>query len=70
MNINMGTADRILRIMISSVLAALFFWNVTTGNFGILLITIASIFTLTSVIGICPMYSAIGANTCTAEDKK
>ena len=70
MKLNMGTADRIIRLMIASVLAALFFWNVVSGNLAILLITAASIFTLSSVAGLCQMYFAIGVNTCMAEDRE
>lgn len=64
---NMGNADRVIRSIIAVVVAVLYFTNVITGTFGIVLLVIAGIFLLTSLVGSCPMYSITGLNTCPAK---
>lgn len=65
----MGNADRIVRLLLSAVLAVLYFTNTLTGTLGIVAIVIAGIFVLTSVVGSCPLYALIGFNTCLAKNK-
>ena len=64
---NMGTADRLIRIVIAAVVAALYFTNVITGTLGIVLLALAGVFVLTSLISFCPLYSLVGLNTCPAK---
>lgn len=61
---NMGNADRIIRLIIAAVIAILFFTNVITGTLGIILLILGGVFVLTSLVGFCPLYTAIGINTC------
>lgn len=61
---NMGSADRIIRFILASVVAVLYFTNVITGTLGIVLMVIAGIFVLTSFISFCPLYAIVGLNTC------
>ena len=56
MKTNMGTADRIIRIIIVAVIAALFFSGVISGTVGIILLILGAIFLLTVVINWCPIY--------------
>ena len=60
---NMGTADKVIRILIAIVIAALFFTNVITGTLGIVLLVFAAIFLLTSFVSFCPLYLPLGINT-------
>ena len=53
---NMGNADKVLRIFLFVVIAVLYFTNVISGTFGIILGIIGIIFLLTSLIGFCPLY--------------
>jgi hypothetical protein len=53
---NMGTADRIIRILVVIVIAILFFTKQITGTLGIILVILAIIFLLTSLAGFCPLY--------------
>jgi hypothetical protein len=53
---NMGTADRIIRIVIAIGIAVLFFADIITGVLGIILLVLAIIFALTSIFGFCPVY--------------
>lgn len=61
---NMGTADRVIRVLIAAVIAVLFFTGVVKGTFGIVLLVLAGIFVLTSLISFCPLYAPFGIKTC------
>lgn len=63
----MGSADRIIRLIIAAVIAILFFTNVITGTLGIILLILSSVFVLTSLVGFCPLYTLVGVNTCSKE---
>jgi hypothetical protein len=45
------------------LVVVLFFTNVISGTLAIILLIVAGIFTLTSIFGICPLYSLIGVST-------
>jgi hypothetical protein len=64
---NMGSADRIIRVIISLIFVALYFTGTVTGTLGIVLLALAVIFTLTSVISFCPLYAIFGISTCAAK---
>jgi Na+(H+)/acetate symporter ActP len=53
---NMGSADRIIRVLLAIVVAALYFTKQLTGTAAIILGIIAIIFLLTSAVGFCPLY--------------
>jgi hypothetical protein len=61
---NVGSADRIIRIILAIVMAALYFTGTVTGTFGIVLVVLAGVFVLTSLIGFCPIYAILGIKTC------
>jgi len=60
---NMGTIDKVIRILVAVVFAVLFFTNVITGTLGIILLVLAAVFVLTSVISFCPLYWPFGIST-------
>jgi hypothetical protein len=60
---NMGTIDRVIRILIAVVFVALYFMQVVTGTIGIVLLVLAVVFVLTSFISFCPLYWPFGINT-------
>lgn len=60
---NMGSADKIIRIIIAAIVALLYFTNVITGTFGIILLVLAGVFVLTSLISFCPLYLPFGFST-------
>jgi len=64
MKTNMGTTDRIIRLVIAAVLAFLYFSGTVTGTLGIVALVVAAVFTLTSLVSFCPMYSLLGMSTC------
>ena len=61
---NMGSVDRILRIIIAAVFGLLYFNGIVTGTWGIVLLVLGGVFVLTSLVGSCPLYSMFGINTC------
>lgn len=67
---NMGTADRIIRVLIAAIVATLYFTNVITGTLGIVLLVLAVVFVLTSLVSFCPLYAPFGLKTCAVENDK
>lgn len=65
----MGTADRIIRLIIAAIFAILYFTGVVTGTPGIVLLVLAGVFVLTSLISFCPLYAPFGIRTCPAKNK-
>jgi len=60
---NMGTVDKVIRILIAVVIAVLFFTNVITGILGVVLLVLAGVFVTVSLISFCPLYLPLGINT-------
>ena len=57
---NMGSADRIIRVIFAAIIAVLYFTGVITGTLGLILLIVAAIFVLTGLIGFCPLYMLFG----------
>lgn len=66
---NMGLADKIIRLVLAIIMVVLYFTNTVTGTLGIVLLVLAAVFTITSFISFCPLYTLIGMNTCSTEKK-
>lgn len=60
---NMGTADKAIRILVAVVIAVLYFTNTISGTLAIVLGILAVVFVLTSFISFCPLYLPFGINT-------
>jgi hypothetical protein len=63
MKTNLGTTDRVLRLVIALLITVLYVTNIIAGTFGLVLLIIAAVFTLTSFIGFCPIYKVLGICT-------
>jgi hypothetical protein len=63
MKLNMGSPDRIIRILIAVIIAVLLYTNVIQGVLAIILGIIAIIFIVTSIVGFCPLYVLFGMST-------
>jgi hypothetical protein len=61
---NVGSIDKVVRLLLAAVLIILFFTNVVTGVLGYVLLAVAGIFILTSLINFCPIWAVFGVNTC------
>lgn len=68
MKANMGLFDRILRVIVSIVIVALYLNGQISGSLGIGLLIITGIFTLTALVRVCPLYLPFGIRTTKKED--
>lgn len=64
MKANMGTADKLVRLLVAAVLAILYFTGQLIGTAGIIALVIAGVFLLTSLVSFCPLYKIFGINSC------
>lgn len=64
---NMGSTDRVIRLLLAVVFGVLYFTNTVTGTLGIILLVLGAVFVLTSLVSFCPLYSIFGLNTCSAK---
>ena len=60
---NVGTIDKVIRILVAVVIAVLYFTHVISGTIGIILLVLAGIFVLTSLISFCPIWALLGIKT-------
>jgi hypothetical protein len=60
---NMGTIDKVIRILVAVVVAVLYFTHVITGTLAIILLALAAIFIVTSILSFCPLYLPFGLST-------
>jgi len=65
MKSNMGTLDKVARLLVAAAIGTLYYTNVISGTLAIVLLSIGAIFTLTSFIGFCPLYFPFGISTKT-----
>ncbi len=64
---NMGSADRIIRVLIAAVFAVLYFTGTVSGTLGLVLLILGAVFALTSLVSFCPLYAIFGMNTCSTK---
>jgi hypothetical protein len=60
---NMGTIDKVIRVLIALTIATLVYAKVISGTLAIVLLVFAVIFFVTSLLSFCPLYIPIGLNT-------
>lgn len=60
---NIGTIDKVVRILIAVAVAVLYFTHIISGTLGIVLLILAGVLVLTSLVGICPLYLPFGLST-------
>ncbi len=66
---NVGTADKVIRIVLGLILLILAF-TVSVGQpVKVIFIVIGIIALLTAIAGFCPLYALLGINTCKVKNK-
>jgi hypothetical protein len=60
---NMGTVDKVIRILVAALFVILYSTEAVPGIPGIILLMFAGIFIVTSIIGFCPLYIPLKRNT-------
>ena len=64
MTANVGTTDRVIRVVLA-VVAAIVGFAVGAGSvLGIILLVVAAVLLVTAAVGFCPLYPLLGLNTC------
>lgn len=66
---NMGSADRVIRLILAAVMVGLYFGGIVSGTIGIVLLVLAGVFVLTSFVSFCPLYTIFGLSTCPVKTK-
>lgn len=64
---NMGSADKLIRVLLAAVFAVLYFTKTVEGTLGVVLLALGGVFILTSLINFCPLYLPFGISTCKKE---
>ena len=60
---NMGSTDKIIRLIAAAIMILLYAFNIVSGTLGIVLIIVAAVFALTSFISFCPLYALFGISS-------
>jgi uncharacterized membrane protein len=60
---NMGTIDKVIRILVAVIVVILYFTHVISGVLAIILLALSAIFVITSIFSFCPLYLPFGLNT-------
>lgn len=63
MKSNMGSIDRMIRILIAVTVGVAYFTGQISGTFGTVAMIIAIVFVLTAFLGFCPLYKPFGIST-------
>ena len=61
---NMGTTDKLIRVVIAAVVGVLYYLNYISGTLAYILMGVAIILLVTSLVNFCPLYRLIGKSTC------
>lgn len=67
---NMGSTDKIIRVLVAIAVAVLIYFDVVQGTLAYVLMAVAGIFVLTSLVSFCPLYGIFGLNTCKVKQMK
>ena len=60
---NMGTIDKVIRILVAAVVVVLYFTHLISGTLGIILLILSAVFVVTSILGFCPLYLPFGLSS-------
>lgn len=59
----MGTADKLVRIIVAILFGALYATGTVTGTAGVVLLILAVVFLATATMSFCPLYTIFGLRT-------
>ncbi len=66
---NMGSIDRVVRVVLAIIFGVLYFTGTVTGTFGLVLLVLGGVFLATSLISFCPIYAVVGLSTCPVSER-
>jgi hypothetical protein len=63
MKANMGTLDKVIRILIAAAIGVCYYTGIISGTLALILGIIALVFVATSFLSYCPLYAPFGLTT-------
>ena len=60
---NLSNLDRTIRVVVAALFAYLYFAGIVTGTVGIVLVVLGAVFTVTAIVGYCPLYTLFKFST-------
>jgi hypothetical protein len=60
---NMGTVDKVIRVLVAVIILVLYFTHVVSGTLAVILLILTGVFVVTSLLGFCPLYLLFGLST-------
>jgi hypothetical protein len=60
---NMGTIDKVIRVLVAVIVLVLYFTHVISGTLAVILLILSAVFVVTSLLGFCPLYLLFGLST-------
>lgn len=60
---NVGTIDKVIRILIAVVVVVLYFTHVISGVLAIILLALSAVLVVTTLLGFCPIWQILGLST-------
>ena len=60
---NVGSTDKVIRVILAIIGVILFLTNVVSGTLGYIVLAIAAVLVITSIISFCPLYLPLGIST-------
>ena len=60
---NIGNADKTIRVLLALTFIYLYAYEYITGTLGLILMLVTLFFNISSIVGHCPLYAALGINT-------
>lgn len=67
---NVGSTDKIIRIVLGVALGALFFTKIVTGGLGIALLIAGGVLLATAFMNFCPIFAVFGTSSCAVNPKE
>ena len=65
---NMGTTDRVVRLLLAAIMIYLAYAGIVTGIIATILYILAVVVIGTSLIRTCPLYMPFGISTCKTKE--
>lgn len=70
MKSNVGTNDRVIRLLLASLIASLYFTHIIPASMATAMLIIGGSFVLTGLTSFCPIYTVLGIDTCETKEQE
>ncbi len=64
---NVGTTDKLIRLIVAAIVAILYLTGMIKGTVGIILLMIAAVLAVTALVNRCGIYAIFGMSSCPKE---